>query len=102
MASQYPIWNDVSTDAYSSSKSWGARKEAFVSVKVGSSKRNSNDFVEHSTYKYQYNHPTYGDVIVFEFQADGVILKRMIFENNKGRAGKLLKTRNKLNKIKSL
>jgi len=100
---QYPIWNKVTACTYKSSKSWGARETAAVTVKVGSSSSNSNDLLTHmttyrkvwSTKKDQYFH-------VFKFGVDGVVLKAMIFYDNRGRAGELYKQYSKLSRIKGL
>ena len=45
----WPIWNDVSACVYKGSKSWGARDVCEVTVKVGTSARNSVELVDHWT-----------------------------------------------------
>lgn len=61
----YPIWNDVTACIYNSGKSWGAIDTAEVGVKVGTSGRNSNDFVRHVTWKRQR-----GPYTIFKFGVD--------------------------------
>ena len=103
MSRQYPIWNSVSACHYNSDKSYGNKTTAEVSILVGSSSKNSNHFLKHVTTKRELSEfKGYKDVIVFRFSVDGTILKDMVFENNKGKAGALLKTFTKLNRIKSL
>ena len=43
----YPIWNQVEACIYKSGKSYGVRKDGVVSVKVGTSAKNSHDFLTH-------------------------------------------------------
>ena len=103
MSRQYPIWVEVEACIYGSGKSYGAKDTNSQSIKVGSSSTNSHDLVEFITTKREYSeYKGFKDVIVFKSSLDGVVLKEKIFEDNKGRAGKLLKTNTKLNKIKSL
>ena len=45
----YPIWNEVTACIYKSGKSYGARDTSDCSVKVGTSKRNSELLVHHVT-----------------------------------------------------
>ncbi len=78
---QYPIWNDVQACIYGSSKSWGAKMTAAVSVLVGSSSRNSHKFVAHATTHRQHDN---GDK-EFRFYVDGVCVKRAVLR--KGAAG---------------
>ena len=61
----------------------------------------SNYFLKHITTKRNKIYKG-KECVVFSFSVDNVIIKKMIFENNKGRAGKLIKTITKLKSIKSL
>ena len=72
----YPIWNDVTACIYASSKSYGVRRDGEVSVKVGTSARNSHHFVKHST--------SCRDIEggkEFRFYVDGVCIKRCQVKN---------------------
>lgn len=102
MSRQHPIWNRVTACKYNSNKSYGISDTGEVKINVGSSSSNSYEFLEHITTRRFYKHDKYGPVCVFKFSVDGVILKEMIFVDNKGKAGKLIKTRTKLKSIKSL
>lgn len=103
MSRSYPIWNEVQACHYNSGKSYGNKETGSVNVYVGSSSSNSNHFLEHIVTKREHWVEFLNeDCIVFSFSVDGVILKKMYFKNNNGRAGKLLKTKTKLNRIKSL
>lgn len=88
---QYSIWNAVQACIYSGNKSWGAKDVCEVTVNVGSGSRNSHELVTHTTKKIETD-----DEIMFKFYVDGIKVKEMIFENNKGRAGKLLQSWNYL------
>lgn len=70
----YPIWNFVNACIYKSSKSWGARRRASVSVYVGSSASNSHEFVHHATTHREHAN---GDR-EYRFFIDGVCVKRAI------------------------
>lgn len=70
----YPIWNDVRACIYKASKSWGARQTSEVFVKVGSSAKNSHDFIRHATTHRQHDN---GDK-EFRFYVDGECVKRAI------------------------
>jgi len=102
MGRSHPIWNQVTACKYNSSKSYGISDTGEVEIYVGSSSKNSHSFLNHITTRRFYVHHKYGPVCVFKFSVDGVVLKEMIFSDNNGRAGKLLKTRTKLKSIKSL
>ena len=45
--SSYPIWNDIQACIYKSSKSYGVKEEGLVDIKVGTSARNSYNFLRH-------------------------------------------------------
>jgi len=102
MSRSHAIWHDVRACIYKSSKSYGAKDTSEDSIYVGSSASNSHKFVDIITTKRIVSDPRYGDTIVFKISLDDVVLKEMIFKNNKGRAGEYIKTVTKLNKIKSL
>ena len=102
MAYNYPIWVDVEACIYNSSKSYGAKNTNHQTIRVGSSSKNSHILSDIVNYKKEFNHEKYGDVISFRTRIDGVIVKELIFENKNGRAGKLLKERSALKRIKGL
>lgn len=79
MSYSYPIWNDVTACTYRSNKSWGARNNASVSVKVGSSATNSHGFVNHETVRSAYNTDN-GRVVCFQFFVCGALIKETIFK----------------------
>jgi hypothetical protein len=89
---QYPIWNRIAACIYQSDKSYGAKETSEVTVLVGSSSSNSHEFVRHATTKRIYD-----GKVVFTFYVDEIKIKRMIFEDNDGRAGNLIETINYLN-----
>jgi len=65
MSHSYPIWNDVTACIYKSSKSYGARDAGEVSVYVGTSAKNSELLVIHTTTRR-----IEGDYTVFKFGVD--------------------------------
>lgn len=83
----YPIWNEVNACIYASSKSYGAKQTSNVNVKVGTSARNSHDFLTHRT--------TCRDLEdgskEFRFYVDGKLVKRAVVRDGKL---KKLSTRN--------
>lgn len=85
---QYPIWNEVESCIYASSKSYGAKQTSNVNVKVGTSARNSHDFLTHRT--------TCRDLEdgskEFRFYVDGKLIKRAVVTSDK--KFKKLSTRN--------
>ena len=71
MGSQYPIWNKITACIYKSDKSYGVRATGDVEVLVGTSSKNSHQFVKHSTTcRTQDN----GDR-EFRFYVDGQVIK---------------------------
>ena len=84
----YPIWNEVEACIYNSSKSYGAKQTSNVNVKVGTSARNSHDFLTHRT--------TCRDLEdgskEFRFYVDGKLIKRAVVTSDK--KFKKLSTRN--------
>lgn len=61
----WPIWNEVITRDYASSKSYGARRDSSIAVCVGTSASNSEVLVEHTVDTY-----ADGDYTVFRFIVD--------------------------------
>ena len=102
MSRAYPIWNAVKACIYGSDKSFGAKDTSEMTVLVGSSVSNSHELVNAINTKRMVNHDKYGDVVVFKYSADGVILKEAIFKNNKGKAGEHIITRSGLKRMKGL
>ena len=87
----YPIWIDVTACTYSSSKSYGAKDTNEQVILVGSSKSNSHTLCTIINYKRAYDgYAGFKDVIIFRTKIDGIVVKEMIFKNNKGRAGEKL------------
>ena len=98
MAYSYPIWNEINACIYQSGKSYGVKETGQNTIYVGSSASNSHEFLQTIITKRNI-----GDTIVFSFSVDDVIIKQMTFSKNKrGNADKLLKTKSKLNRLKSL
>lgn len=101
MSRSYPIWNDITACKYQSSKSYGVVETGQNNIYVGSSPSNSHGFIKTIiTKRLRF----YKDelCVVFSYSVDDVVIKKMIFENNNGKAGKFIKTITKLNKVKSL
>jgi hypothetical protein len=46
---EYPIWNDVNAPDYKGQKSYGSRNYTQTTVLVGSSSKNSFNFLSHET-----------------------------------------------------
>ena len=99
---QFPIWNNIKSCIYKSSKSFGAVDTSENNILVGSSSSNSYELVKQVVTRRFKTIPEYGNVCVFRISLDNVVLKEMIFEDDSGKAGKLLKVNSKLNRIKSL
>jgi hypothetical protein len=79
MSRSYPIWNDVTACIYQSGKSYGARDNSAVVVKVGSSQKNSHNFVSHETVRSAYNTDA-GRVVCFQFFVCGALIKEVKFK----------------------
>jgi len=88
----YPIWHNVVACNYKASKSWGSIGTSEETILVGSSIKNSYELAKIVTTRRFSNHDKYGAVCTFKFSVDGVVLTEMIFKDNGGRAGELLKT----------
>ena len=65
MAYSYPIWNVVEACIYKSGKSYGARDTSECTVRVGTSKSNSEVLVKHVTTRREA-----GPYTVFKFGVD--------------------------------
>lgn len=77
----YPIWNRVTACIYKTSRDWGAKREAAVSVLVGSSAANSHAFVDHcATHREHEN----GDR-EFRFYVDRECVKRAVLRKGERR-----------------
>ena len=61
-------------------------------IRVGSSTYNSHELATVATTRRFYTHEKYGAVCEFRLTVDSIVIKRMLFEDNNGKAGKLLKT----------
>ena len=93
----YPIWHEVSACHYDSSKSYGGQSNSADTIYVGSSKKNSHKLGRILVTKREQI-----DQIIFKLSVDGIVLKEAVFENNNGRAGKLISERNNLDSFKPL
>lgn len=103
MAYNYPIWNKVEACKYKSDKSFGNKDTFHLTQLIGSSSKNSHEFVDLITTKRRFWDEEMNDYYwKFSFSVDGKILKRAIFEDNNGRPGKKIKVESKLGRIKSL
>ncbi len=83
MSRQYPIWNQINSCAYSSDKSYGARIDSAVTVRIGSSGSNSHKFVNHVTTKDRTTDEKHGDVIRFRFWVCGALIKEALYTVSK-------------------
>ena len=86
----YPIWHDVQACHYKSNPSFGGKNNSSITVRVGSSRKNSHNFITHSTTRRFYSHEKHGRVCGFQFKIEGVVLREMVFTDNNGRAGEFL------------
>ena len=74
MSRSYPIWNKVTACIYGSSKSYGVKVDGQVDVVVGTSAKNSHDFVSHRTTHRLHDN---GDR-EYRFFVDNVCVKRAV------------------------
>jgi hypothetical protein len=65
MSRAYPIWNEVEACIYASGKSYGARDTSQATVRIGTSKKNSEVLVTHTTTRR-----VKGEYTVFTFGVD--------------------------------
>jgi len=91
---QYKIWNVINNPSYNSPKSFGANEYATTSVKVGSSSRNSFDFVDHEV-KHFINDE---GKKVFQFIVDGVVIKEGV-QKTKDASSDIMLTINKVEQL---
>ena len=73
---QYPIWNIITACIYKSGKSYGVRNTGDVEVRVGSSSRNSHQFLRHTTTHRQHDN---GDR-EYRFYLDGECIRRALLK----------------------
>jgi hypothetical protein len=79
MAYSYPIWIDVTSCQYKSSKSYGARDTNFESIKVGTSAKYSHDFYTRATNrKILSEYRGFTDVIVFRGYHNGICVEELV------------------------
>lgn len=91
MSRMFPIWYNITNCNYKSSKDFGFRNVGEMSIKIGSSKKNSHHFLKTAITREEETIDGQ-QVIVFRYSVDGVIIKTAFMEaNTKGRAGKLIK-----------
>jgi hypothetical protein len=102
MSYSKPIWHAVEACIYQAVKSYGAKDTSKSKVLVGSSKSNSHQLAEVVTTRRFEEHKKYGSICIFKHSVDGVILKEMIFHENDGKAGKFIKERTALKRVKGL
>lgn len=99
MAQSYPIWHEVQACHYKSSKSYGGKRDSSETIYVGTSASNSHEHCRISTTKREIEDKKLGPCFVFKTSIDGVVLKET-WVSIKNRV--VVKTRSKLNRIKSL
>tara|TARA_R100000656_G_scaffold112987_1_gene85209 strand:+ start:44 stop:343 length:300 start_codon:yes stop_codon:yes gene_type:complete len=98
----YPIWNKIVACIYKGNKSYGVRETGETTICVGSSAKNSHDFLFTKITK-RHKEIEGQKCVIFAYSVDNVVLKKMIFtETNHGTAGEPIKTVSKLKQIKSL
>lgn len=86
MSRSYPIWNKVQACIYKSGKSWGAKDHSKIDIMVGSSKSNSHHLGRIETIRKEFE-----DEIHFQLRIDSVVIKRLIFKNDSGKASEFIK-----------
>lgn len=102
MSRSYPIWNEIQSCQYQSDKSYGVVETGVNQIKIGSSSKNSMDFLKTIITKRSGVYKGKA-VVIFSFSVDEVVLKTAIFEEGSGgKAGKFIKEFSKLNRMKSL
>lgn len=87
---QYPIWNEVTACIYKSNKSYGAVDTSETSVLVGSGRSNSHNLVKTITTKRFEDHEVHGNICVFRFSVDGVVIKDLVFKAKNEKVKELL------------
>jgi hypothetical protein len=81
MSRSYPIWNEIKSCIYSAGKSYGVKDHNEVTVKVGTSAKNSHTFITHCVTR-----KVDGDYTIFRFSIDGVIVKTAWLHHKKDSA----------------
>lgn len=80
MSRSYPIWNKVQACIYQSDKSYGAKNQSEVNVLVGTSSKNSHNFLSHKTIKIETD-----EKLMFKFYVDGIKIKELVIKKEKGK-----------------
>lgn len=83
MSIHYPIWVDVTSCIYNSSKSYGIRDTGQQTIRVGSSSKNSIVLADICITKRFVE-----DKWVFRYSVDNIVIKEAWFEDNNGRPGR--------------
>lgn len=79
MAFSYPIWIDVQSCLYKSSKSYGARDTNMETVNVGTSSKYSHEFYKRGTNrKVLSEYRGFKDVIVFRGYHNGLCVEELV------------------------
>jgi hypothetical protein len=73
---QWPIWNQITACVYKSDKSYGVKATGEVTVKVGTSSRNSHIFLRHTTTHRMLDN---GDR-EYRFYLDGEVIRRAVLK----------------------
>jgi hypothetical protein len=102
MSRSKPIWHDVTACIYKNAPSFGAKDTSEINHLVGSGPKNSQELSTTLITRRFEHHEKYGDIVIFRHSVDGVIIKEAIFEDKNGRAGKHIKTRTALKRVKGL
>ena len=102
MAYSYPIYHNVQTCHYKSNKSYGGKDTSVDNIVVGSSVKNSYPIAKSITTRRFLTDSKLGKICVFKHYVDGIVLKEVIFKDNKGKAGEYIKTRSALKRMKGL
>lgn len=88
------IYHRVVVEGRQSDRSYGADTRSVDEIRVGSSASNSHTLGTIGVQKREQ-----GDKIVFTLHVDHIPVKNMVFENNKGRAGKLIESNDLYNHL---
>jgi uncharacterized protein YegJ (DUF2314 family) len=79
MAFSYPIWNEIEACIYKSGKSYGVKNDGVNRIKIGTSSRNSWDFV-----KTRVTHQKHEDgTRTYHFYIDDVLYKKATLNKKK-------------------
>jgi hypothetical protein len=79
MAFSYPIWNQIEACIYKSGKSYGVKNDGFNQIKIGTSSRNSWDFVNTRVTHREHEDGTR----TFHFYVDGKLYKKATLNKKK-------------------